>query len=136
MKHGGLPRFEASRIHVWAWFNEGINIPITCQQCSDAACVNVCPTGAMHHTSSALVEVDANKCIRCRMCTMACPFGNAMYDAQTDSIVKCDTCQGDPTCVKQCPAQALEYVDASQLTTSRQKIYVTKLKEIVQGDPV
>jgi anaerobic carbon-monoxide dehydrogenase iron sulfur subunit len=135
--HEGSQRLEASRIHVYKFQQEGISVPMFCQQCSDAACVTVCPTGAMHrNVTTAQIEYDADLCIRCRMCTMACPFGNAVYDAFTDSILKCDTCQGNPACVQMCPSDALEFVEDTVSTRSRQKNFATKLKEVFQESPV
>ncbi len=135
-EHEGSQRLEASRVHVYVWREEGVSVPMLCQQCSDAACVAVCPTGAMHRNSAtAQIELDESRCIRCRMCTMACPFGNSIYDALTDRIVKCDVCQGDPACVKMCPSDALEYVEDTLSTRSRQKDFAAKLKEAIQGYP-
>lgn len=135
--HEGSQRIEASRIRIYSWQQEGISVPMLCQQCSDAACVTVCPTGAMHRNSeTAQIELDADRCIRCRMCTMACPFGNAVYDALTDSIFKCDTCEGNPACVQMCPSDALEYVDDTVSTRSRQKNFAAKLKDVFQEYPV
>lgn len=132
-EHEGSQRPEASRIHIYKFQWEGVSVPMLCQHCSEAACVTVCPTGAMHRNpETSVIEYDASRCIRCRMCTMGCPFGNAVYDTLTDSIFKCDVCQGDPACVKVCPADALEYVDDSISTTSRQKSFATKLKDVVQ----
>ncbi|MEN6408375.1 MAG: 4Fe-4S dicluster domain-containing protein, partial [Anaerolineaceae bacterium] len=75
--HEGSQRPEASRVHVYTFPWEGVSVPMLCQHCSDAACITVCPTGAMHRNDvTAQVELDASRCIRCRMCTMACPFGN------------------------------------------------------------
>jgi anaerobic carbon-monoxide dehydrogenase iron sulfur subunit len=134
--HEGSQRLEASRIHIYSFQQEGVSVPMLCQHCSDAACVTVCPTGAMHRNSeTALIELDAERCIRCRMCTMACPFGNAVYDALTDSIFKCDTCQGDPACVQVCPSDALVYVDDTVSTHSRQKEFASKLRDIFQEYP-
>ena len=133
----GSQRLVASRVHIYTWKFEGISVPMLCQQCSDAACVTACPTGAMHRDPlSNRVELDAGICIRCKMCTMACPFGNAVYDALTDSILKCDTCQGDPACVQMCPTDALEYVDDTVSTRTRQKAFASKLKEAFQEYPV
>ncbi|MEA4907510.1 MAG: 4Fe-4S dicluster domain-containing protein [Chloroflexi bacterium] len=136
-EHEGSQRLAASRVHIYTWDEEGISVPMLCQQCSDAACVTVCPTGAMHRNpDTALIELDASRCIRCRMCTMACPFGNAVYDALTDSIFKCDTCFGDPACVKKCPSDALVYVDDTISNKNRQRDFAAKMKDAIQGSPV
>lgn len=136
-EHEGSQRLSASRVHIYTWQYEGISIPMLCQQCSDAACVTACPTGAMHRNAeTSMIELDAGTCIRCRMCTMACPFGNVLYDAFTDSILKCNTCEGDPACVKMCPSDALEYVEDTVATRSRQKAFAAKLKEAFEEYPV
>ncbi|HMK93313.1 MAG TPA: 4Fe-4S dicluster domain-containing protein [Thermoleophilia bacterium] len=124
----------ASRVQAFTWEREGISVPMMCQQCDDAACVTVCPTGAMHPstTTQAMVDWDADKCIRCRMCVIACPFGNARYDAASSSIFKCDNCQGAPECVAFCPTGALEFVDDEQHVRARKKAYAAKFKEAFQ----
>ncbi len=128
--HEGDFRPRASRIHVFTWEREGISVPMTCQHCDDAPCISVCTPGAMHRDmTTGRVEWDANKCIRCRMCVQACPFGNAVYDAQTSSILKCDMCQGAPECAIMCPNAALEFVDDTLSTRSRKKAFATKFKE-------
>lgn len=126
-------RLTAARVHVFSWEREGISVPMMCQQCNDAPCVSVCPTGAMHRQAGqTLVEYDLSKCIRCRMCVQACPFGNAVYDSISDSILKCDNCGGDPSCVKMCPSHALEFVEENISTRSRKKAFSKKLKEAFQ----
>ncbi|HEX2924634.1 MAG TPA: 4Fe-4S dicluster domain-containing protein [Chloroflexota bacterium] len=132
--HEGQFRPVATRVHAYTWEREGVSVPMMCQQCDDAACVKVCPTGAMHRstTTPGLVEWDAKTCIRCRMCTVACPFGNAAYDAATSSILKCDTCKGNPECANFCPNGALEYVDDNAATRSRKKAFAAKFKEAFQ----
>lgn len=131
--HEGSFRLSASRVHVYTWEREGISVPMMCQQCSSAPCISVCPTGAMHRNAeTAMVELDANRCIRCRMCVQACPFGNAVYDSLTDSIFKCDNCNGSPACVQMCPTDALEYVDDTVSTHTRKKAFAAKLKAAFQ----
>lgn len=129
----GRFRPPASRIHVYSWEREGISVPMMCQQCNDAPCVKVCPTGAMNRKyGETLVIYDVAKCIRCRMCVQACPFGNAVYDSVTDSILKCDTCESDPACVAACPIHAIEFVEANISTRSRKKAFAQKFKEAFQ----
>ena len=129
----GQFRPAAARVHVYSWEREGFSVPIMCQQCNDAPCISVCPTGAMHRlTGQTLVDYDINRCIRCRMCVQACPFGNALYDSYTNSIMKCDNCAGAPACVAACPNKALTYEDEAVSTRSRKKSYATKFKEAFQ----
>ncbi len=129
-KHDGMFRPRTARVHVQTWEREGMSVPMMCQQCEDAACVSVCPTGAMHQSKAkGKVGWDANKCIRCRMCTLACPFGCAVYDAASSAILKCDLCDGTPECVAFCPNKALEYQDDTLATRSRIRAYALKFKE-------
>ena len=129
---GGNFRLRTTRIHVYTWEREGFSVPLMCQQCETAACISVCPTGALYRGADNVVQWDANKCILCRMCTLACPFGCAVYDAETSAIQKCDMCSGDPACVKACPADALEFADDTIATYSRKKAYAAKLKDAFQ----
>jgi Fe-S-cluster-containing hydrogenase component 2 len=133
-EHEGRFRPGASRVQAFTWEREGISVPMMCQQCDPAACVTVCPTGAMHPstTMAGVVDYDDSKCIRCKMCVIACPFGNARYDAASSSIFKCDNCQGAPECVAFCPTKALEYVDDDAQVKSRKKAYAAKFKDAFQ----
>jgi carbon-monoxide dehydrogenase iron sulfur subunit len=120
----------SSRIHVFTWMDAGISVPTVCQQCGDAPCVSVCPTGAMHQdVDLGYVVWDSDRCIRCKMCTQACPFGDALYSSEQDAILKCDTCRGDPQCVKNCPERALEWVEDRQSTFSRRSSYAERFRE-------
>ena len=56
-------------------------LPTMCQQCENAPCVSVCPTGASYRDEDGVVLVDKEKCIGCKYCMMACPYGVAKYDA-------------------------------------------------------
>jgi Fe-S-cluster-containing hydrogenase component 2 len=66
------------------------------------------------------------------MCVQACPFGNALYDSISDSIIKCDTCSGDPACAAACPTQAIVYIDEEISTRSRKKAFAQKFKDAFQ----
>ena len=98
-----------SRIQVVRFMERGLNVPTVCQQCEDAPCMAVCPTGAMHidfHLN--LIAWEEGKCIFCRMCTLACPFGAVVYESPR-RIIKCDLCGGEPVCVDNCIHKALRF---------------------------
>jgi len=128
--HDGEFRLPASRIRVHSWEMEGISVPTTCEQCEDAPCVTVCPTSAMYHDPARYrVAWDEAKCIGCRMCTLACPFGAVVYEASSRRILKCDLCGGTPECVTFCPVHALEYLDERDAVRGRQKALAGELKK-------
>ncbi len=96
-------------------------LSLACNHCENPACVKVCPTGAMHQDAdTGLVSVDADKCIGCGYCHMACPYNAPKVDREKGHSVKCDGCKervaaGEkPVCVEACPARALDFgpVDA------------------------
>jgi Fe-S-cluster-containing hydrogenase component 2 len=85
-------------------------VPIVCLQCDDAACVRVCPVRALwRNMETGAVEVVAERCIRCKSCVAACPFGNMLYDQNKKIILKCNLCSGSPKCAMFCPTKTLEY---------------------------
>ena len=90
-----------------------LDIPVVCLQCDDPPCSAACPTGALRKDDvTGLVEYDPDRCVGCRMCVVACPFGAIAWDPDSRRILKCDLCGGDPQCVKVCPTEALKFVRA------------------------
>jgi Fe-S-cluster-containing hydrogenase component 2 len=63
------------------------------------------------------------------MCTVVCPFGNAVYESEGNRIIKCDLCDGDPECVRFCPSEALTYIEDTIAVRSRKKAYAAKFRE-------
>ncbi|MDZ7713052.1 MAG: 4Fe-4S dicluster domain-containing protein [Rhodovibrio sp.] len=53
--------------------------PRPCMQCENPSCVYVCPTGATYKTEDGVVLIDWNKCIGCKYCMIACPYGVRFY---------------------------------------------------------
>jgi anaerobic carbon-monoxide dehydrogenase iron sulfur subunit len=89
-------------------------IPIVCFQCDSAACVTVCPTQALQRNEqTGAIDLIAERCILCKACVYACPFGNMGFHdggpTEPISVHKCDLCGGDPQCAKYCPSGALEF---------------------------
>ena len=131
--HEGQFRPAGTRVHVYSWEREGFSVPMMCQQCDDASCVKVCPTGALHRSKDgATTAYERAKCIGCKMCTMACPFGSVTYDSASGGVLKCDTCDGSPECVRFCPNGALEFIDDNVSTRSRKKAFAAKFKAALQ----
>ncbi|MBI3915276.1 MAG: 4Fe-4S dicluster domain-containing protein [Chloroflexi bacterium] len=92
-------------------------VKLQCMHCQDPACVSACPVGALYKKEDGTVAYDAEKCIGCRYCMIACPFGIPKYDWNSPNprINKCArNCMADgkrdrPACVQACPNQALFY---------------------------
>lgn len=97
------------------------HVSLACNHCDHPECVHVCPTGAMHKNELELVCVDADKCIGCGYCTVACPYHAPSIDAFTRQSSKCDGCSSRvaegkrPICVEACPLRALEAGDAQEM---------------------
>ncbi len=99
-----------SRIRVQEWEKVSFFIPVSCRQCEEAPCMAVCPREAIYRDETlARVMVDYRRCISCRMCVAACPFGAMGFDVARQTVFKCDLCGGDPQCVRFCYPGALEF---------------------------
>jgi len=61
------------------------------------------------------------KCIGCKQCVVACPWGSIRINHLGKEIIKCDHCSGDPACVKVCKAEALTYVEVEDVVSSKQQ---------------
>ena len=99
----------------WRFLNE------RCLHCGDAGCMKVCPSpGALYRTREGFVGFNAEKCISCKYCVSACPFGVPRYGAD-EKVSKCHLCFDRigagmvPACAKACPTQTLQYGPRSGL---------------------
>ncbi len=88
-----------------------------CNHCADPPCVYCCPTGASHvHDYGGVVLVTASKCIGCKACLAACPYG-ARFIHPDGFADKCTFClhrveKGlDPACVAVCPTHCMTFGD-------------------------
>ncbi len=87
-------------------------LPTMCQECKNAPCVKVCPTGSSYRSEDGAILIDKEKCIGCRYCMMACPYGVRTFNEETKVVEKCTLCAQlqavgeQPACVKNCPAKA------------------------------
>ena len=122
VKHDHLSSPVRSRIRVIKWEAEGLYIPMSCQQCEDAPCLEVCPQDALSRDATTdAVVLDAELCIQCGSCVSACVVGldtispedklAIRLDSDTQLPLKCNLCMGDSQCVKFCPTEALRLTD-------------------------
>ncbi|WP_026379290.1 4Fe-4S dicluster domain-containing protein [Afifella pfennigii] len=101
-----------------------VHFPRSCLHCAEPACVTVCPTGASYkRASDGIVLVDEDKCIGCKLCSWACPYGAREMDMDVGVMKKCTLCidriyndnlpERDrvPACVAACPVGARHYGD-------------------------
>ena len=114
-----------------------VSTPVQCRQCEDAPCAKVCPTGALVQSHNS-VQVIQSRCIGCKSCVMACPYGamdvvtrevtlaerRAPAGEQHVEAFKCDLCihrpQG-PSCIEVCPTKAITTIDAKVLEDNSRK---------------
>lgn len=131
LAHEGVCSPFLSRIKVVRQYKHGRHIPISCAFCEKPPCVAVCPVSAISKDSdSGFVGIDESKCIGCRQCVQACPFGHMGFNIDKGLAIKCDLCGGDPQCVKYCWTQALEYLPPLQYTAmKREKLTDRMIRE-------
>lgn len=93
-------------------------LPLMCQQCSNAPCVDVCPTGASYRDPETdVVLVDGETCIGCLSCMEACPYGVRNWNEAAGIVDKCTLCHDkigtgeEPLCVSTCCASARYWGD-------------------------
>ncbi len=88
-------------------------LSVACHHCENPACLAACPSRAYEKRADGIVVHHEERCIGCRYCEMACPFGAPRYDAAKGVMTKCHFCHhridaGDqPACVAACPTEAL-----------------------------
>ena len=95
-----------------------------CMHCEEPTCASVCPVGALTKTATGPVTYDADKCMGCRYCMMACPFQVPQYewdDSITPRVRKCDLCADrvaaglQTACATVCPTGATKFGDRDEL---------------------
>lgn len=131
-KKNGSASPSRARIAVLRWESISVATPMYCQQCQTAPCAAVCPVKALARDETfSRVAINQDLCIGCRFCVAVCPFGAMALDTVTQKVVKCDLCDGDPTCVQYCEPQALQYVEDSMVNLARMRKAVEKLPDLI-----
>lgn len=123
-----------------------LSVPVQCKHCENPACMQVCTTGAITRIENAVV-INTDKCIGCKSCMDACPFGainmvpvagKYQKDGSEMRVAnKCDLCtglEGGPACVRICPIQALTLVTEENLEETVENRRLEAARCISQGN--
>jgi formate dehydrogenase iron-sulfur subunit len=92
-----------------------------CKHCVNAACLEVCPTGAIIRTEFDTVVIQSDVCNGCRDCIAACPFGVIDINPASGTAQKCTLCYDrmqaglEPACAKACPTDSINFGPIDQL---------------------
>lgn len=92
-----------------------------CKHCTHAACLDVCPTGALIRTEYGTVLVQDDVCNGCGYCVPACPYGVIDVRPDTGGAAKCTMCQDRlgaglmPACATACPTESIQYGPLDEL---------------------
>jgi formate dehydrogenase iron-sulfur subunit len=98
-----------------------------CKHCTEAACLDVCPTGALFRTEFGTVVVQDDVCNGCGYCVPACPFGVIDRRESDGGAHKCTLCYdriGDgqtPACAKACPTESIQFGPVDELRERAQQ---------------
>ncbi|HEX6833614.1 MAG TPA: 4Fe-4S dicluster domain-containing protein [Rudaea sp.] len=112
-----------------------VHFPRSCLHCETPDCVTVCPTGASYkRAEDGIVLVDESKCIGCKLCSWACPYGAREYSEVRGVMQKCTLCvdriynesfdeiDRQPACVMACPTRARHFGDLGDAESNVSKL--------------
>jgi len=129
----GLPGEQEAELSDTAYTvvkeKEGVYYRRLCMHCNDPTCASVCPVGAFEKTPEGAVIYHAPRCIGCRYCMQACPFGVPTYEwkKRAPKVRKCIMCyerlkEGKITaCAEACPTEATTFGDRDELIAEARK---------------
>lgn len=97
------------------------SVSTACMHCEEPICVEVCPAAAVSKRVDGVVLIDQSKCIGCRYCEWACPYGGLRFREDLGVMSKCTFCQDllaqgeSPACVSACVMRALDFGELDDL---------------------
>ena len=113
-------------------------VSVACMHCDRPICVEVCPTQAMAKDEDGIVAIDPERCMGCRYCEWACPYGAPQLDADAGVMTKCDLCRDHlaekrlPACVAACPMRVLAVEDFEEGGTHGADTYPLPPSELTE----
>jgi Fe-S-cluster-containing hydrogenase component 2 len=99
---------------------ERATFAIICRRCASASCIDACAFDALERNPQGIIERHNMRCVSCKMCALACPFGTIYNEMLSFYGVNCDRClaqaEDQPPCVLSCSQGALEFrvIDPSE----------------------
>ncbi len=90
-------------------------VSVACNHCARPICQEVCPAAAITKRDDGVVLIDQSRCIGCRYCAWACPYGAPQFNESAGVMTKCNFCEDllaqgqNPVCVDACVMRALEF---------------------------
>jgi len=111
---------EADRVDEMRWLMSSD----VCKHCTNAPCLDVCPTGALFRTEFGTVVVQEDVCNGCGYCVPACPFGVLDKREEDGRVWKCTLCYDrlkadqEPACAKACPTNSIQFGPLDELRAS------------------
>ncbi len=115
LERGKIPRVRMSYL------------PILCQNCENAPCIEACPDAAIKTRADGLVWIDPEPCTGCGDCPAACPYGVIYFNDDLGIAQKCTGCahrvdEGEaPRCVDACPHDAILF---GEIETNKQPLEI------------
>jgi formate dehydrogenase iron-sulfur subunit len=98
-----------------------------CKHCTHAACLDVCPTGALFRTEFDTVVVQPDVCNGCGYCVPACPYGVIDQRKEDGRVFKCTLCYDrlkedkTPACAQACPTESIQFGEVDELRERAQR---------------
>lgn len=104
---------------------ERATFKVVCRRCEHASCVASCPYGALERQNDGLIKRFNLRCVSCKLCTQACPFGTIYPEMVGFYVTPCDYCidraADQPPCVSGCLKDAIAY---REVDTGEQDMHI------------
>lgn len=135
-----LNEYTKNIIQLYSDGNEKAYVKRQCMHCVDPACQGACMLGALQKRQNGIVTWEANRCIGCRYCQVACPFGVPKFEWSklAPKLVKCELCKErladgkQPGCTEVCPREAVIYGKYTDLLDEAHKRLAAQPDKYVQ----